>query len=183
MTGDYIEVDGVPHLTGKQLAEQRGVVTSTVNRWVRIGLFPNAKKLPIANGTWVIPLSDIEKATFRESGSPRLMKAGKAGAAFREQMKTLIGGAEVGEILTVTFDVIRKATAKGHLRLAAKAVGRSVRFQESDEDRLTFKVKGGGNESAHTTTLVSKGDNGHATVDGADSGERQTVREPAVDAA
>lgn len=177
-----IEVDGIPHLTVKQLADQRGVAPSTANRWVRIGLFPNAKKLPIANGTWAIPVADIGCAVFPESaGSKRLVRAGKISAKFIEQMKTLIDNAEDGAVLTVDFETIAKSTAKGHLRNAAKQVGKSVRFQPSGDTQLTFKVKGGRGESADKSTHA--GDNITTAVDGTHHSERQANREPAVDAA
>jgi hypothetical protein len=188
---DYMEIDGVQYLTGGQIALKRNVTPSTVNRWILEGLFPNARKLAFtARGMWIVPRTDYEKAQFPKLGSHRLVKAGKASQAFIKKMTTLLKNAPVGSTHTVGFKVIKKSTAKGHLRTAARRIGKTNRFMGTEsETELTFTVKETKEGGAHansqdgTTKELSAGTDTPTAVDGTDMSERQADRESAVDAA
>ena len=66
-------------LTTTEVAEQLGVTPRAVLGLIQRGRFPNAQKLPAVNGTYLIPLSDLEnylpvrEARKRKSASsPRI---------------------------------------------------------------------------------------------------------------
>lgn len=47
-------------LTTAQVAEQLGITPLAVRGLIKRGHFPNFRKLPAFNGTYLIPLSDLE---------------------------------------------------------------------------------------------------------------------------
>lgn len=172
---ECMTIDGKKYLTGRQIAEQRNVTHSTVNRWIGEGLFPNARKLAFTSrGMWIVPLTDYEGATFPAIGSQRLVKAGKASRHFVERMTKLLKASSVGDVHTVRYKVIKESTAKWHLRAIARKLSITIRFNPSEvANQLTFRIKakeGGksGTPSTNVTASVSAGVDGPAAVDGAD---------------
>ena len=183
-------IEGKPYLSMKQLAKQKEVAHTTVHRWIQEKRFPNAKKIPVGGiEIWMIPLSDIEQATYPRRGSPSLVKAGKVGKTFIGTMRKKIGAAATDEVLTVGFKGMKKSTAKGHIRTAARLVNRTIRFTASPDDVVTFRIlpERGKDESEPSPTRkgTDSGVDHDATVDGtnASSAGREARGESAVDAA
>jgi len=55
-------------LTTKQVAEKLGITTLAVRGLIHRGHFPNARKLPSATGTFLIPCPDLEQyLKYREA--------------------------------------------------------------------------------------------------------------------
>jgi len=49
-----------PDLTTTEVAKRLGIVSRSVLGLIKRGRFPNARKLPAFNGTYLIPFSDVE---------------------------------------------------------------------------------------------------------------------------
>lgn len=47
-------------LTTAEVAQQLGITRRAIVGLIQRGRFPNARKLPAVNGTYLIPLSDLE---------------------------------------------------------------------------------------------------------------------------
>lgn len=169
-------------VTAKQLADMKGVGTSTVNRWIQIKMFPNAYRVNTgATGAWLIPMSDVEAATYPKPGSARLRKMGAEAQKFIDKVTVLLKDAKAGQTITQTLTGMRmkKITAKGHVRTAAKMTNRTIRFIPSPPHEVTFaiveenrhdepnpKPTTGHHPSVNGATTVGLSDNGRGKISG-----------------